>query len=440
MTEYQEIWNEVKDILKKRLAPQTFDQTFEDVNKVVKQENGVVYVLTPSNYIKRLINNTHMDNINKILKEVTNKNIRFKFVCEDEVKDVNPINPVRKYSINNLNLNYTFESFVIGESNRMAYLSATKVADEPGTVFNPLYIFGGVGLGKTHLMQAIGNYISDLNVENKILYVQADEFMQDFVKAQRLNNYQAFEEKYEDIDVLLIDDIQMLADRNSTQQQFFSIFNRMDTNHKQIVITSDRPANKLNGFMERLTSRFQKGLAVNINVPDKNQRMQILKKKALELTTKNVPDDVLDFIAENFVDNVRELEGALNSVLQYCIIFNDVEPNLKIAQEALQALIESKKPTDSSSNFENALSVIAKMYNVTISDILGTTRSQNVVLPRHISMYILKTKYNLTYKKIGSILNGRDHTTIMNGFNKIQADMENNEELRLAIDSIMKKL
>jgi len=439
MIEYQNLWNDIRDTLEKRLNPSTFENTFGDVKRVVKFENGVIYVLTPSTFVKHTINNAHYDNINTILKSLTTKQIKIKFICENEIKNVKPQEPFKKLSTNNLNLNYNFESFVVGEFNRISYLTALKVAENPGVVFNPLYIFGGVGLGKTHLMQAIGNYVSEKDMNLKILYVQANDYLIDYTKASRDNNMKAFEEKYEDIDLLLIDDIQMLTDKNGTQQQFFKLFNDMTNNKKQIIITSDRPAAKLNGFMDRLTSRFQMGVTVNINQPDLPQRFTILTRKMQELTEKKIDDDVLYYIAENFTSNVRELEGALNRVLLYADLYNTT-PNLALAKDALDVLIKNKKPEEKESNYEDVLSVISNMYNISIADILGTSRNAKYVLPRHITMYILKKKYNLNYLKIGSILNGMNHTSVMSGYNKIAAEIEINEELKMAVDAILKKV
>ena len=439
MIEYQNLWNKVRDVLQKRLSEATFENTFGEVKKVVREENGVISVLTPNNYVKHTINSAYYNNIKEIVDSISEKKYKLKFVCEEELRP--QPKPVARLQTNNLNLNYTFESFVVGDSNRISYMTALKVADNPGFSFNPLYIFGGVGLGKTHLMHAIGNYIAEKNFDAKILYVQANDFLTDYSKASRDNNFAAFDDKYENIDVLLIDDIQMLTDRNATQQQFFKIFNEMDNQHNQIIITSDRPASKLNGFMDRLTSRFQTGVTVNIDQPDLPQRINILQKKITEITTVEVDDDILQYIAENFTENVRELEGALNRVLLYSELYN-TKPTLQLAKESLDVLIKAKKPqtTGGNKNYEDALSIIANMYNISVYDICGNSRNAKHVLPRHITMYILKNRYNLTYKKIGDILNGRDHTTIMSGVNKIETELKTNEELKMAVDAILKKI
>jgi chromosomal replication initiator protein len=437
--EFQNIWNDVRDVLEKRLAPQTFENTFVNVKRVVKEENGVVYILVPSNHIKHTINSAYYQNIDEILKTKTKKTIRFKFITEEELNNINPLKgKVSPLSKKNLNMNFTFESFVVGDSNRMAFLTALKVADRPAELFNPLYIFGGVGLGKTHLMQAIGNYIELKDIDYKVVYVQANDYLTDYIKATRDNNIKAFEEKYENIDVLLIDDIQMLTDKSGTQQQFFNLFESMVNNNKQIVITSDCPPSKLNGFMDRLKSRFQMGISQSIDHPDLQQRIKILKQKASEKTDITISEDILEYIAENFIDNVRELEGALNRVINYAEIFS-ASPTLEIAKDALDVLIKTQKKSNNA-NYEDALSIIADFYDITLADLLSSSRNQKYVLPRHVCMYILKTKYGLTYSRIGNILNGRDHTTVMNGCSKIEEELKSNDELKLAVESVIKKL
>ena len=435
---YQNLWNQTKEILAESFSEDTFNQIFGEVKKVIKFENGIIYVLTPSTFVKTKINNIYTKKISEILSSLTNEKVKFKFVCEGEIEQPKITKETLTLTKNNLNPNYTFESLVIGESNRLGYLTSMKVAEQPGQWANPLYIFGGVGLGKTHMMQAIGNYISEDNFDANILYVQANDYISDYFKAIQNQNMQSFMEKYENLDVLLVDDIQMLSSKTKTQEEFFKLFNYMINHQKQIVITSDCPASKLSGIMDRLTSRFQMGISVDIHQPDLTQRVNILKRKLAENSTKTIADDVLIFIAENFTDNVRELEGGLNRVLWYSEIYN-VEPTIELAQEALDILIRSQKQKVNT-NYDDALSVIANMYSISVADLLGKSRNSKFVLPRHIAMYILKNNYNFTYSRIGQILNGRDHTTVMNGCLKIEEDLKTNVQLKLAVENILKKI
>ncbi len=435
---YQILWNKVKDKIKKTLKSDNFDEVFSEVKKVVKFENGYIYVLTPDQVTKSKLNGPYYDKVDKCLKSITDEKVKIKFITESEVNNSQKVvKKTQNIEYNNLNQNYTFESFVTGDSNKFAFLAASKVANEPGlhSISNPLYIFGGVGLGKTHLMQAIGNF---QNLDTKVIYVQANEFLNEFTKAVRDKDTDEFDEKYNNVDILLIDDIQMLTDKPQTQSKLFLLIDKLYSKNKQIVITSDCPANKLNGFMDRLRSRFSKGFIVDINKPDLNQRKEILKRKVLETTNLNVPDSIIEYIAENFTNNVRELEGALSRVINYCDLLK-VEINFENAKDALNILIQNKEDKEKE-NYENVLSVISSFYKISTTDILGASRASKIVIPRFITIYILKNKYNLNYSKIGKILNGRDHSSIMNGYNKIINDLATNEELKMAVDSIMKKL
>ena len=436
MDVYQDLWNKTRDKLAASLAEETFDETFSNVKKVLKNENGIIYVLTPSLYIKTRINNLYARKIGEIVSKLTDLRVKFKFVCEGEIKVEKP--KQIKLNKNNLKNNFTFDSLVVGESNRLSYSTGLKVAEQPGVFVNPLYIFGGVGLGKTHLMHAIGNQIIENDLNNNVLYIQASDFITDYIKAVQAQNMTSFEEKYENLDVLLVDDIQMLAQGNKSQQEFFKLFNDLIGRQKQIVITSDCPAKKLTGIMDRLTSRFQMGVSVDIQQPDLPQRVNILKRKLAENSNKQLDEKILTFIAENFVDNVRELEGGLNRVLWYCEVYNK-EPSLELAKEALEVLIKAQKAQEKG-NYEAALSVISNTYSISTADLLGKSRNAKYVLPRHIAMYILKTHFGFTYSKIGAILNGRDHTTIMNGCTKIEKELKTNQELKMAINIILKKL
>ena len=440
MLDPQGLWNEVKEKLSNNLSPATFENSFKDVNVVAKEENGVISVVVPTAFLRQRINTLYYNTINNdIVPKLTTQKLKIIFVLENEIQTKKSVpQPQPKMSIYNLNRNYSFESFVVGESNRNAYLAASKVAENPKSgLFNPLYIFGGVGLGKTHLMQAIGNYISDNDINTKIVYVQAQDYSNDYIKASGSKDFKQFDEKYSDIDILLIDDIQMLSKKPGSQEQFFKLFNDMTNKNKQIVITSDRTPTQLEGFMDRLTSRFSFGLSVDIHQPDYSQRVEILKKKALEKTEKTVPDNVLSFIAEKFSSNVRDLEGALNRVIQFSE-WENKEITLENAKQSLDILIKSIKKEDN--DYEKCLSVIAGLYNIDVSEIIGVSRKTKISTARQISMYILKTKYELTYSKIGSILNNRDHSTIMSGCNKIENELKTDEELKLAVETILKKL
>lgn len=439
---YQNLWDNIKLYLSKELDEATYEDILADVCEVDKEQNGTIYVVVPDVYKKNRINNFFIEKINNLIKNYTTENLKFKFVLKEELQKETPtFSRGNRLYVNNLNENYNFESFVVGESNMFAYRMSINVAEQPGLIANPLYIFGDVGLGKTHLMQAIGNYILDKDINNKILYVQATDFIYDYSNAIQTNSMNEFNKKYNNLDCLLVDDIQMLEIGKKSQQEFFKLFNDLNNRKKQIVITSDCPANQLKGIMDRLTSRFSQGMAVDIKRPGLEQRVNILRRKANETSTKDIPDDVLYFIAENFTDNIRELEGALTRVLGHSEVCNYQKITLDKTIEALDALLKYKKVAPKNEeNYENLLSIIANFYNITVADILSNQRKQTYVLPRQIAMYILKSHFNLPYKKIGVILGNRDHSTVMSGFQKIDDEIKKDKELNLAIETILKKV
>jgi chromosomal replication initiator protein len=318
-----------------------------------------------------------------------------------------------------------------------------KVADQPGAVANPLYIFGDVGLGKTHLMQSIGNYILDNDVKKKVLYVKADGFIEDFANLLKRQKMDDFNIKYRDIDVLLVDDIQIMGGASKTQMEFFKLFDLLYQQNKQIVITSDKPASELKNIMSRLTSRFEVGLSVDIQVPDMEHRFDILKRKlSLETShTDNVPDSVLNFIASSFVTNIRELEGALKRVLFYSLT-SDTELTIELAQEALEPLLKTRKKSDAlnENNYDRIQSIVSDFYGITLEDLIGKKRHSKYVVPRHISMYLIKNQYNIPYKTIGSLFGDRDHSTVLAACEKIENELKQDAGLRLAVETIKKKM
>jgi len=438
--DYQTLWEQTKEEISHSLDGGAFDTTFSKVNTVVKTINGSIYVLCPNILIKTKMNKIYINRLNEILQSLSSEKLKFKFVTSDEVttketpEEVKPI-----YFQSNLRPEYTFESFVAGDSNKLAYRNAMQCATQGSFFANPLYIFGGVGLGKTHLMQAIGNAMLDNDINKKVLYIETQDFIDDYSKAAKNGQFSQFEEKYASLDAILVDDIQMLSNAPKCQEQFFKMFNDMYNNQKLIVITSDRPANKLNNIMDRLTSRFSWGMPVDIEKPDQNLRFQILKRKLLESTDQVVPDNVLEYIAKNFTDNIRELEGALRRVLGYAVTF-DRDVTLDLASEALSTLLKNKSVDGEDSDYEKLMSIVADFYQIDVADLIGSKRSAKFTNPRHITMYILKTKYDLAYKKIGYLMGGRDHTTVISAVEKISLQMKQDKELKLAIDTILKKI
>lgn len=450
MREFELLWEEVLDTLHETYDSEIYDELFEPLSGVVKVADSYIFVITPSLYVQSRINKLYLTKINSIARSLYTKSIiGFKFVLENELKKETPLNGPEtnlknKYREGDLNAFLSFNNFVVGKSNRFAFQMALKVADQPGAVANPFYIFGDVGLGKTHLMQAIGNYILDNDIEKNILYQKASDFRDLYVSKLQDKKMEEFNEMYRDVDVLLIDDIQQLSDAQKTQMEFFKVFDHLTNKNKQIILTSDKPANELRNIMSRLTSRFQQGLVVDISVPDLEHRVEILRKKlALEMpeSMPEVEDEVLEYIASYFITNIRELEGALKRVLYYCMISN-IPINIKNAEEALEPLIQTKKKTDRAkeNDYDKILSVTAEYYSVTVLDLVGSSRKTIYTLPRHIAMYLIKTKYDLPYKTIGGFFNNRDHSTVLNAVEKIQSQRTYDRELNIAIEHIIRKL
>ncbi len=450
MQEFEFLWQEVLGQLHDTFDNEIYDELFEPLSGVVKVADNYIYVVTPSPYIQGRINRLYLAKINSIAQAIYKKNlIGFKFVLEEELKKDNPMSYSEtslenKYRTGDINATLSFNNFVVGKSNRFAFQMALKVADQPGVVANPFYIFGDVGLGKTHLMQAIGNYILDNNIESRVLYEKASDFLENYVTMVNSNKMDEFNEAYRSVDVLLIDDIQQLSDKKNTQMEFFKLFDYLTSQNKQIVITSDKPANELRNMMSRLTSRFQQGLVVDIAVPDLEHRVEILRKKhALEAPDSmgEISVEVLEFIASYFTTNIRELEGALKRVLYYCMI-NNIPIDVKNAEEALDPLIQTRKRTEAASenNYDKILSITAEYYSIAVHDLVGRSRKAIYTLPRHIAMFLIKTKYDLPYKTIGSFFNNRDHSTVLNAVDKIESQKRHDRELNMAIEHIIRKL
>ncbi|MFA6801628.1 MAG: chromosomal replication initiator protein DnaA, partial [Acholeplasmataceae bacterium] len=445
---YDDLWQKIKNDLEHIFSEETYTDVFEPLKETLKYSNNHVYVLVPNDFIKNRINRFYLSKINELAAKYHGTPIRFKFVIESElVPEETLISPERnlslKYRPGNLNATYTFDNFVVGKSNNFAFRMAMKVADQPGTVANPLYIFGDVGLGKTHLMQAIGNYILDNDVTKKIMYIKADGFIEDFANLLKREKMDDFNSKYRDLDILLVDDIQILGGATKTQMEFFKLFDYLYHQNKQIVITSDKPASALKNIMSRLTTRFEVGLTVDIQVPDLEHRIEILKRKLLTESSDihDIPNEVLEFIASSFVTNIRELEGALKRVLFYCLT-NNLDLTLDAANEALEPLLKTKNKSDSlnENNYDRIQSIVSDFYGITLDDLIGKKRHSKYILPRHIAMYIIKTKYNIPYKTIGMLFGNRDHSTVLAACEKIENELKQDSALRLAVENLNKKI
>jgi chromosomal replication initiator protein len=349
----------------------------------------------------------------------------------------NPTN-VPYIANNNISLNsrYTFDNFIVGEHNELAKAACHAVCENLGKIYNPLFIYGKVGLGKTHLLQSIGNHVRSADGAKKIVYTTSERFTAELINSIRSNKADKFKEEYQKIDLLIIDDVQFLAGKEKTQQEFFHIFNSLYNLNKQIVISSDRPPKSISTLEERLRSRFEGGMIVDVSQPDLETRIAILRIKAMERGFY-LSDDVLRFMAENIKNNIRELEGALNRVIAICQL-NDKEPTQQMVEQALGEIIKSnKKPCVQN---KNVLEVIAEFYEVEQEDLIKKGRKKEIVYPRQIAMYLLRKDMNMSYPGIGKYFSGRDHTTALHAYEKINKELETNERLKEEVSFLREKL
>ena len=372
------------------------------------------------------------------------KEIKLKFILPNEIEgkevDQTFIPKSENYASSNLNAKYTFDTFVVGGNNKFARQASLAVAESPGEAYNPLYIYGGPGLGKTHLLHSIGNFILNENPEKKVLYVTSEQLLNEVIEGIRSSNssniMSKMREKYRSVDVLLIDDIQIIIGKESTQQEFFNTFNTLYLAGKQIVITSDKPPKEMETLEERIRSRFESGLMADIGNPDYETRMAILRKK-IESEKVEISDEVMDYIAENIKSNIRELEGALNKLIAYAVL-EKTDITMDIAMRELQNIIYPDKPREVTPQL--IIEVVSEHYNISMEKMLSKDRSKSVSRPRQIAMFLCNTMTDATLDGIGQLLNGRDHSTILHGRNVIEEEYNNDEEFRKQIDTIKKKI
>ena len=375
-----------------------------------------------------------------VIEELTGVNCTLRFVNSRE-EDAVPARSASRldFSVANLNSRYTFDSFVVGQNNKLAHAASLAVAEAPGEIYNPLYIYGGAGLGKTHLMQSIAHFILKENPAAKVLYVTCERFLNDYVDALANKNNTTmtdFREKYRFVDVLLIDDIQFISNKFGMQEELFHTFNALYESKKQIVFTSDRVPKDINNLEERLRTRFEQGLTADIGLPDFETRMAILRKKE-EIAGYNIDNEVIKFIANNIKSNIRELEGALTKIVAYSRI-NNRPITLESAEEALRDQISPDAPREVTLPY--ILEVVSDHFGISTADIISKKKDAEIVYPRQIVMYLAKELTQTPLKNIGQFLGGRDHTTVLYGKRKIEEQMQTDESLRNAMDILRKKI
>ena len=437
-----EKWDKIQELLRdesdiSKISYKTFLENLEPI----RVHDNTIIIKTDDEIGRDYIERKYSKSIIIAIREIVGEIYNIKFMLPSEIeREEKRSSGKRQPTINNneynsLNSRYTFDTFVVGNNNKLAHAAALAVAESPAEAYNPLFIYGGVGLGKTHLMHSIAHFILSENSESKVLYVSSEKFTNELINSIRDDKNEEFRQKYRNIDVLLVDDIQFIAGKESTQEEFFHTFNTLHESNKQIIISSDRPPKEIPTLEDRLRSRFEWGLITDIQPPDLETRIAILRKKA-ESENYDVPDEVITYIAQNIQSNIRKLEGALIRIFAYSSLTNKKEVNLELAQEALKHLISNNKKI----TVKDIQEAVSNYYNISIEDLLSKKKPKNISFPRQVAMYISRKLTELSLPKLGEEFGGRDHSTVLHAYNKISNDLDINIELKKAVDDIISVL
>lgn len=440
MEAYQ-AWQATIGQLQMNMSKATFDTWVRDA-KFISQKDNIFTIGVQNAYVRDWLENRLTGTVTKLLSSIMNAPQQVIFQLQGTTESLpsveNPQNTqatsAASHRTGNLLLNsrYRFDNFVVGPNNRMAHAASLAVANNPSQAYNPLFLYGGVGLGKTHLLQAIGNHIREK--EQNVLYVSSEEFTNDLINAIRAHNTEDFRKKYRYMDVLLIDDIQFIAGKESTQEEFFHTFNTLHSQNKQIVISSDRPPKAMTTLEERLRSRFEWGLTVDIQPPELETRIAILRAKA-ESANRNVAYEILEYIAQKIQWNIRELEGALTRVLAYSEL-----SGRPLTMELTASALVDFFPDESPVAPDRIIRMVASAFNISEDDLLGKVRTKEIALPRQVAMYLMREESDASLPQIGNSLGGRDHTTVMYACDKIADMIERDDRFRRQVFQIRDKL
>ncbi len=437
-----DLWNNALANIEKKISKPSFE-TWLKSTKAHSLQGDTLTVTAPNEFARDWLEERYSQLIAGILYDITGEELGVKFIIpqnQNEVEDDIPIPQKRNIKdddhpelpLNMLNPKYTFDTFVIGSGNRFAHAASLAVAEAPAKAYNPLFIYGGVGLGKTHLMHAIGHYVQDHNPSAKVVYLSSEKFTNEFINSIRDNKAVDFRNKYRNVDVLLIDDIQFLAGKEQTQEEFFHTFNTLHEESKQIVISSDRPPKEIPTLEDRLRSRFEWGLITDITPPDLETRIAILRKKA-KAEGLDIPNEVMLYIANQIDSNIRELEGALIRVVAYSSLINK-DINADLAAEALKDIIPSSKPRVIT--IHEIQRVVGEHFNVKLEDFKAKKRTKSVAFPRQIAMYLSRELTDFSLPKIGEEFGGRDHTTVIHAHEKISKMIQTDAQFQKQLNEI----
>lgn len=447
----KENWHTIMDTIKKEynISDISFHTWLEPLEYYATVDDVVIIAITSDKIFSlNYISQKYIDCFRVVITEMFDHPYDVKFSLKKDLKGeqteekvTSPSNPVFNLNLANANLNpkYRFDTFIVGSNNTFAHSASLAVAESPGSAYNPLFLYGGPGLGKTHLMHSIGHFILSNNPDMKVLYVTSEEFTNEVIDSIRSGNASTMtklREKYRTVDVLMVDDVQFIIGKDATQEEFFHTFNVLHSASKQIILSSDRPPKEMIALDERFRSRFEWGLIADIQPPDYETRMAILQKNA-ENCDRKIDESIIDYIATNIKSNIRELEGAFNKIIAYAKL-NNVELTLESAEEALKDVIYPNNNKEITPTL--IISVVAEHFGVKPEDITSQKRNSEFVLPRQVVMYLCRELTNTSQVNIGKLLGKKDHTTVIHGVKKIENDIAVNEELRNKIDIIKKKL
>jgi chromosomal replication initiator protein len=443
-----DLWQQVLSVVQKKISRPSFE-TWLKSTKALSFNDQYVVVCAPNNFAREWLENRYTKLISSTIYEQFGKHVEVSFIIEEASPAPNRMNtltstiqhsipketPDESYS-HMLNPKYTFDTFVIGSGNRFAHAASLAVAEAPAKAYNPLFIYGGVGLGKTHLMHAIGHYILEHNPKTKVLYISSEKFTNEFINAIRDNRGESFRNKYRSIDVLLIDDIQFLAGKEQTQEEFFHTFNALHEERKQIIISSDRQPKEIPTLEERLRSRFEWGLITDIQPPDLETRIAILRKKA-KAENLDVPNEAMMYIANQIDTNIRELEGALIRVVAYSSLIN-ADVTVHLAAEALKDIIPANRPKVIT--IQDIQLKVGEYYNMRLEDFKARKRTKAIAFPRQVAMYLSRELTDFSLPKIGEAFGGRDHTTVIHAHDKILQCLQQDQELYKIVHDLKNKI
>ncbi|MDD4271242.1 MAG: chromosomal replication initiator protein DnaA [Patescibacteria group bacterium] len=438
----EQLWQAILGEIELSLSRANFTTWFKNTF-ISSFENSRVIICVPNTFTKAWLEKKYHKEIANAFKNVGSGEIKEILYKVEAKKEPAPDNFIKKLKIENiaenkpkivnrfgLNNRYIFDSFIVGKNNELAHAACQAVAANPGHAYNPLFIYGGVGLGKTHLLQAIGHELSKKS--DKILYVSSEKFTNDYVQAVRNGQAKSFKDIYRNVDLLLIDDIQFMGGKDGTQEEFFHTFNELHQTNKQIVISSDRPPKAIPALEKRLLSRFEWGMIADVSSPDLETRIAILETKCREKNYK-LDREILAYIANNITNNIRELEGALNRLIAY-YEFNNSLPSIDSTKSILAGIISNFQ--SKSTTAKTIIEAAAKFFDINIKDLVGQSRKKELVVPRQIAMYLMRKEINASYPSIGQELGGRDHTTAMHAYNKIERECQEDEKIKQHVDSI----